>query len=175
VGTGIGAGILCDGRVLHGQHDIAGAVGWLALQRPYQEKYRSCGNFEYFASGPGIVRAAAEAGLAEATTASVFEAYHQNDPRARTVIEQAVAYWGMAVANLVSIFNPEVIVFGGGVFGPAASFLDDIYREAQRWAQPISVQQVRLLTSALGGDIGVYGAARVALDLLPAAEGAIEA
>ncbi len=164
VGTGIGAGIMCDGRVIHGQHDIAGAVGWLALDRPYREEYRGCGNFEYFASGPGIARAAQAAGMLEATTASVFAAYDQNDERARAVIAQAVAYWGMGVANLVSIFNPEVIVFGGGVFGPARVLLEDIRREAAQWAQPISMKQVRLVSSVLGSDIGVLGAARVALD-----------
>jgi glucokinase len=164
VGTGIGAGIMCDGRVIHGQHDIAGAVGWLALDRPYREEYRGCGNFEYFASGPGIARAAQAAGMLEATTASVFAAYDQNDERARAVIAQAVAYWGMAVANLVSIFNPEVIIFGGGVFGPATALLEDIRREAAQWAQPISMKQVRLVSSVLGSDIGVLGAARVALD-----------
>ncbi len=170
VGTGIGAGILCDGRVIHGHNDIAGAVGWLALNRPYEVEYRGCGNFEYFASGPGIAHAALAAGMQNATTASVFEAYRQNDARARAVIDQAVSYWGMAAANLVSIFNPEVIVFGGGVFGPAASLLDDIYREALQWAQPISIHQVRFMASALGAEIGVYGAARVALGLLPNVE-----
>ena len=164
VGTGIGAGIMCDGRVIHGHHDIAGAIGWLALDRPYREAYRGCGNFEYFASGPGIARAAQAAGMADATTASVFAAYEQNDARARGVIDQAVAYWGMAVANLVSIFNPEVIVFGGGVFGPATTLIEDIRHEAAQWAQPISMKQVRLVSSVLGTDIGVFGAARVALD-----------
>ncbi|HEX6062769.1 MAG TPA: ROK family protein [Longimicrobiales bacterium] len=164
VGTGIGAGIMCDGRVIHGHHDIAGAIGWLALDRPYRDAYRACGNFEYFASGPGIARAAQAAGMADATTASVFAAYEQDDARARGVIDQAVAYWGMAVANLVSIFNPEVIVFGGGVFGPATTLIDEVRREAARWAQPISMKQVRLASSVLGTDIGVFGAARVALD-----------
>ena len=75
----------------------------------------------------------------------------------------AVSYWGRAVANYVSLFNPEVIVFGGGVFGPAAALLDDVYAEACRWAQPISIKQVRLKASALGADAALYGAAAVAL------------
>jgi glucokinase len=81
----------------------------------------------------------------------------------------------MAVANLVSLLNPEVIVFGGGVFGPAAELLDDIYREALRWAQPISIKQVRLVASTLGGDAGLYGAGRVALDQLSATNAGISA
>lgn len=159
VGTGIGAGILVDGRVLRGHADIAGAIGWLALDRPYEEKYQDCGNFEYYAAGPGIARAA------HLTTEQVF-ATRKSDPQARAVIDKAVAYWGMAVANLVSLLNPEVIVFGGGVFGPGVELLDDIYREARLWAQPISIRQVRLVASALGSDAGLYGAARVAFDRL---------
>ena len=70
------------------------------------------------------------------------------------VINNAIEYWGMAVANLVSLFNPEKIIFGGGVFGPALKFLDAIYEEAKKWAQPISIQQVKLEGSALGNEAG---------------------
>lgn len=61
VGTGIGAGILIDGRVLHGNHDIAGASGWMALQYPYTEEYIPVGCFEYYASGNGIATQARRA------------------------------------------------------------------------------------------------------------------
>ncbi len=54
VGTGIGAGIIIDGHVLHGASDIIGATGWMALQPPYKEEYDACGCFEYYASGNGI-------------------------------------------------------------------------------------------------------------------------
>ena len=56
VGTGIGAGILADGRVLHGAHGIAGAIGWLALDRPFRPEYTACGCFESHASGEGIAK-----------------------------------------------------------------------------------------------------------------------
>jgi glucokinase len=65
----------------------------------------------------------------------------------------------MAVANLVSLFNPERIIFGGGIFGPAAIFLEDILREATKWAQPVSIRRVKLGVSQLDGDAGLYGAA----------------
>src|SRR5687768_248937 len=58
VGTGIGAGIMINGTVLRGAHDIAGATGWMALQHPYDSRYESCGNFEYQASGEGITKQA---------------------------------------------------------------------------------------------------------------------
>ncbi len=182
VGTGIGAGILLDGRILRGAKDIAGAIGWLALDRPFRREYVGCGCFEYHASGAGLEKVAAELiakrageeqgtdyrvtklqGYKRLTAQEVFAAYDGGDPLAKEIIAQAVEFWGMAVANLVSLFNPEKIIFGGGVFGPGAKLLGDIYTEAKKWAQPISIKQVRLLPSKLGGDAGLYGAGRLAL------------
>ena len=177
VGTGIGAGILVDGRVVRGHADIAGAIGWLALDRPYLSRYTDCGCFEYHASGPGltmVARALLEADpdydgelrhveSSELSPALVFGAYDRGDEIARRVLDDAIQFWGMATANLVSLFNPETIVFGGGVFGPALRFLDRISTEARQWAQPIAMQGVRLVASTLGADAGLYGAARLAL------------
>jgi glucokinase len=56
-----------------------------------------------------------------------------------------------------------MIVFGGGVFGPAVKFLDRIYVEAKRWAQPIAIGQVRFVASELGSDAGLFGAGRLAM------------
>ncbi len=167
VGTGIGAGILADGRVLRGAHDIAGAVGWLALQRPYDPKYVSCGCFEYYASGEGIARTARELlspDTQSLTAHDVFEAYSRHDPDAARVLRRCVEFWGMAAANLVSLFTPEKIIFGGGVFGPASRLLEAIYAEACQWAQPVSIRQVAFEVSRLGGDAALFGAARLALD-----------
>ena len=93
----------------------------------------------------------------------VFDAYDNGDELAKKIIDNAIECWGIAVANLVSLFNPEKIIFGGGVFGPALKFLDEIYIEAKKWAQPISIQQVKLEGSALGNDAGLYGAARLVM------------
>ncbi|HUW91896.1 MAG TPA: ROK family protein [Bacteroidales bacterium] len=176
VGTGIGAGIVADGRILRGAHDIAGAIGWLALTRPFRDEYIGCGCFEHHASGEGIAKTAREyleneseyAGelrnkpVEEITSYDIFVAYHNADPLAIRVIKQSIEYWGMAVANLISLFNPEKIILGGGVFGPAVSLIPDITKEAARWAQPISRGQVTIEASALGGDAGVYGAGYLA-------------
>jgi len=178
VGTGIGAGILMAGRVVRGHEDIAGAIGWTALDRPFRPEYVPCGCFEHHASGPGLVKIAIEE-LAKAdatsslaaqwkagtlTTADVFAAYGANDPIAIRVMDNAIGFWGMGVANLVSLLNPEVIVFGGGVFGPASCFLDQIRTEAVRWGQPIAMQTVKLRMSELGQDAGLYGAGHLALE-----------
>jgi len=178
VGTGIGAGILIDGNILRGAHDIAGSVGWLALDKPFQSKYIPCGCFEYYASGDGIAKLARElmgkdmgynGALNEhapekLTAHHVFDAYDHQDPIAIKVFHECIQYWGMAVANLISIFNPEKIIFGGGVFGPALKFLEPIREEARKWAQPISMTLVTFEPSGLHGDAAIYGAGFLALN-----------
>lgn len=178
VGTGIGAGILIDGNILRGAHDIAGAVGWMALKKPFEKKYTSCGCFEHYASGEGIAKLTREILQKEPsyngalkkhapdkiTAYHLFEAFEIKDPVAVQVIGECIEYWGMAVANLISIFNPEKIIFGGGVFGPAIKFIPLIKDEATKWAQPISVTQVSFEPSGLGGDASIYGAGFLALE-----------
>lgn len=177
VGTGIGAGILVDGKVLRGSNDIAGAIGWMALNRPFDDKYNGCGCFEYHASGEGITKITREVletdksyngqlrekDLASINTRDLFAAYENGDPIAGSILGQCVEFWGMAAANIVSIFNPEKVIFGGGVFGPGAALISRIYNEAAKWAQPISIRQASFDVSALRGDAGIYGAAYLAL------------
>lgn len=174
VGTGIGAGILSGGNIVRGAHDIAGAIGWMALNRPYQSKYKPMGCFEYYASGDGIARLAKEVLqneknytgqlLKEVTAHEVFTAHDDGDAIAKKVMQECITFWGMAAANLVSLFNPEKIIFGGGVFGPATPFIPKIKDEALLWAQPISIKQVDFESSALGSDAALYGAAYLAMN-----------
>ena len=176
VGTGIGAGILVEGKILRGANDIAGAIGWMALERPFEHRYKDCGCFESNASGEGIAKLAKRMieekkgyngilktkSLDTLTALDVFQAFEQKDAVAEEVLQHCIEVWGMAVANLVSLFNPQKIIFGGGVFGPAIKFIPDIKKEATKWAQPISIQQVIIEASALGTHAGLYGAACMA-------------
>ncbi len=174
VGTGIGAGIMTDGVVLRGTNDSAGAIGWMALERPYAAKFDECGNFETHASGGGIPKLAAEI-IAELPgyggelkgksfeAADVFCALENGDAVAERALARCVELWGMAAANLVSLFNPEKIIFGGGVFGPAIRFLPEIYAEARKWAQPVGIKNVLFEPSSLGNHAGVFGAAYLAM------------
>lgn len=173
VGTGIGAGILSGGQIIRGNSDIAGAVGWMALEPPFKDEYIQCGCYEQTASGDGIAKTARkflrlavgsnsllshhEPG--EILAHHVFDAYKKGDQVASAVISKVVQYWGMAAANLVSIFNPQKIIFGGGVFGPADTLIDHIYTEASLWAQPISIKEAEFVVSGLDGKAGIYGAA----------------
>lgn len=177
VGTGIGAGIVIDGRAIHGADDIVGATGWMALQPPYDHAYDPVGCFEYYASGTGICNRAKDAvcqtpdyngelsriPVEDITTPDVFAAYENGDSIARQVIAKAVEMWGMGAANLVSLLNPELIVWAGGVFGPAKSLIDDIFAEARKWAQPLNIKNVKFVPSSLPGNVGLLGAGYLAL------------
>ncbi|MDR1198667.1 MAG: ROK family protein [Prevotellaceae bacterium] len=177
VGTGIGAGIIVNSQLVRGAHDIAGAIGWWALDTPFQDKFAPCGCFEYHASGEGIAKVAREIissdetysgvlstkPMNEITAHDVFSAYNDGDDAAIRTLRTAVTFWGMAVANLVSIFDPEKIIFGGGVFGSAAQFINDIYEEAKKHAQPISIKKVKLEISQLGNEAILIGAGYMAL------------
>lgn len=177
VGTGIGAGIMIDNKLLHGVGDIAGSAGWMALQIPYSDKYDRCGCFEYYASGSGIRERTidfikqntkhqgvlTDKVIEDLTTKDIFDAYDKGDRIAAKVINNAIQMWGMASANIVSLLNPEKIIWGGGVFGPAVKFIPEIYKESCKWAQPISIKQVEYLPSGCSGEAGLIGAAYLVL------------
>jgi glucokinase len=175
VGTGIGAGILADGKLLRGTNEIAGAVGWMALKNPYKKDYNDCGCFETMASGEGIIKLAKKillekndySGKLKAidnlSAIDVFNAYEEGDKIAKEILDHCIELWGMAIANLVSIFNPQKIILGGGVFGPAIKFIPAIREEAFKWAQPVSIKQVVIEASALGRHAVLYGAAFIYL------------
>lgn len=179
VGTGIGAGILADGKVLRGASDIAGAIGWLALDRLYLPEYETYGCFEYHASGDGLARVTKKylkneksytgslrkKDISEITAHDVFAAYDAGDPLAKKIVNEAIIYWGMAIANLVSLFNPEKIILGGGVFGPGLKFTDKIRTEAIKWAQPVSFREVKLVRPVLGEHAALFGAGYLALKI----------
>ena len=180
VGTGIGAGIVSAANIIRGSNDIAGAIGWMALQRPYEKKYIPFGCFEYYASGDGMARLALEVldqesdyhgtlrefASSEITAHHIFAAYEKNDVIAIRVVQECIEYWGMATANLISLFNPEKIIFGGGVFGPAIKFIPAIKIEADKWAQPISRTKVTFEPSLLSGNASLYGAGYLVLKML---------
>jgi len=181
VGTGIGAGIISGGRILHGHEDIAGAVGWFGLNPVYKPAYETMGSFEAEASGNSVARKAREllergrassmpglaGGRIDAVTAEIVaEAARRNDPLALEVVAETVTYLAMGIANIVSILNPEVVVVGGGLFQAADVFLEPVRREFKRWAQPLAARKVRIELSSLGEDAGLYGCGKLAWDRL---------
>jgi glucokinase len=157
VGTGIGAGILSDGRLVRGAFGVAGAVGWMATSPHWQDRYGEVGCFEAEAAGPALARRGGAA-----TGEAVVEAARAGEPRALRAVAETVEALAMGIASLIGVLNPEVVVLGGGVMQARDLFLEPIRAAVGRWAQPIAVRQCRIEPSALGTDAGVLGAARLA-------------
>lgn len=178
VGTGIGAGIIADGRLIRGSAGMAGAVGWFAVDPRWRPQYAKVGCLEAEAAGPGVaarvvrliaegrpssLAAAGRTATPDLTAERVAEAARAGDAVAVAAIQEAARYLGMGVANLVSALNPEIVVMGGGLMTAADLLLEPIRAEARRWAQPLAVDQVRIELTQLGEDAGLLGAARLAL------------
>jgi glucokinase len=181
VGTGIGAGILAGGRLVRGSRDIAGAVGWFALDPRFRREYAATGCFEAEASGsalaqkaieflaagePSLMREMVKGEIERITAETVVRAARARDPLALEILSVAASYLAMGIANIVSILNPEMVVLGGGLFQASDLLLKPIKKEYKVWAQPLAARRVRIELSSLGEDTGLYGAAKLAWDSL---------
>jgi predicted NBD/HSP70 family sugar kinase len=124
IGTGIGAGVIIDGALYRGSKEASGEIGNMVPGREFLGKnYQDFGALESAASGTGIAARAREllgsqrsqAELLELTAEDVFESARKGEAWAWTVINETVDYLAIAIANLVSLFDPEMVVLGGGV------------------------------------------------------------
>ncbi|HEY1807215.1 MAG TPA: ROK family protein [Acidobacteriaceae bacterium] len=167
VGTGIGAGILVDGRLLRGSGELAGCLGWMAVCNEYLPQYRKVGCLESHAAGPGIGLAASRRLRRSVSAEETTRLAAEGDRRARQVLRDSGVYIGLALANLVSVLNPEIIVIGGGVAEAGNLLLKTARQTMMRWGQPIAVHQVRLELSQLGNAASLLGAAKLAFDRIP--------
>jgi glucokinase len=175
VSTGIGGGIIFDGRIWHGLKDAAGEVGHMTLV-PEGPKC-GCGGrgcLEALASGPSIARRAREAlatgrpsRLSEAgdfTAADVVRLAREGDALAAEVWDATIGYLGLGVAAIVTILAPERVVIGGGVARAGDLLFEPLRREVRRRIKLVAVESVPILPAALGPDVGILGAAAVALE-----------
>ncbi len=174
IGTGIGAGIVLDGRLYRGSSGIPGGVGWYALDPELVPEAMSkrTAIFETLCSGPALVRTAnrraGDQGEAEryVDTYALFAGYDQGESGAVEVLERAIRYVGMACANLVSTLNPDVLVIAGGIgleYCKRSKLYGEICHMTKNLAQPMASQVVKILPAKLGRDAGIVGAARLAL------------
>ena len=171
LGTGIGAGILSGGRLIRGAHELSGCAGWMVIADTFGYEAQSVGQLESLAAGPAIARLAVKempAPLEKAaskplTAYQLAKAARCGDPVAIRVYSEAGRVLGYAVANLVSLFDPEVVVIGGGLAQASDLFLDVLRKSMKERAQPISAKCVRVVTSNLGSDANLLGVARLAL------------
>jgi glucokinase len=163
IGTGIGAGIVIDGRLYRGAHEASGEVGYLLPGREFLSKrYEGFGALELLASGSGIAQRAREAlrgqrdpqALESLTAEDVFEAARQKEAWAQHIVSEATDYLAMMVGSVAAYFDPELIVLGGGVSRSADLLLEPILQRIDG-TTPFPT---RLVVSTLGHRATVLGA-----------------
>jgi glucokinase len=162
LGTGIGAGIWSGGRLVRGAHELSGCVGWMVVAEEYGTEGKQVGQLESLAAGPAIARRARRKDSREASAYEVAEAARRGDATAKKVYLDAGRLLGYGVANLVSLFDPEIVVITGGLAQASDLFLDVLRKAMRERAQPISGKQVRTIVSRLGADANLLGVARLA-------------
>ncbi|HYR86606.1 MAG TPA: ROK family protein [Terriglobia bacterium] len=167
LGTGLGSGLILNGRLFTGASGYAGEFGHTVINS--SGRLCGCGNrgcLETFVSGTGIVRTAAEKGMPGSLTAEiVYEAATRGDATALEVFRETGIYLGIACANLINLLNLEVIVVGGGVMAAGEMLLEPARTAAARHAFPSSFRDCQIVQSKLWPDAGVIGAAMLARDL----------
>ncbi len=176
IGTGIGGGLIIDGRPYSGFNRTAGEVGHMVLE--VSGPKCSCGNrgcFEALASRTAIFRqiqAAVKDGqktvlvdmlgpdLEDLRSGDLRKALKKGDKLVERVIEEAAQYTGIAVANLLNVLNPEVVILGGGLIQQLADDMMSIIVEtAKDYAMPGTVRGIDIVASELGDEAGITGAA----------------
>lgn len=176
LGTGVGGGIVLDGRLLCGEHGAGGEIGHLVLNRNETERC-NCGKYgcvEQYCSATGIVRLAKKALAASElesplrsaenlTCKDIFDAGKQQDPLALQILDQVYAYMGEFIANVCIVADPEVVVIGGGVSKAGQMLLDGIRPYFDRYIFHAS-NTIRFALATLGNDAGAYGAMKLVID-----------
>jgi glucokinase len=180
ISTGIGGGIIIDGKVLNGSKGMAGEIGHMTIADegpPCRCGNRGC--WEALASGTALAKAArkrietgvdttilslADGKIESVTAQTVQSAAEKGDPVAHQLISQTAYYFGVGLANLINIFNPEMIVIGGGLSNMGDRLLKPAYEEAGRRAFQRMYRSVRFVKASLGRNCGVLGAAAFAFD-----------
>jgi glucokinase len=185
LGTGIGGGLVLDGRLYHGSSDVAGEIGHTTIEA--NGRRCGCGNYgclEAYASGPAIAMRAREAlangeasllydlcggDLAKLTAAIVYKASAQGDAVASEVVRETARFLGLAVANILNVFNPDVVVLAGGVAQAGDSLFEPLRAEVRRRAFKPAVDACRIVPGALGSSAGMVGAVAAFLAEYPVA------
>lgn len=177
LGTGVGGGIILDGRLWCGAHGSAGEIGHTTVD-PFSGVKCKCGNtgcLEMFASASAIVRMTRE-NLSlfpesvlkddELSAVKVYEAGRKGDELALAVFRRFGMYLGIGLANLMNLIDPQIIVLTGGAVNGWDLFAPEMYRQVGERAFRATAQQVRIARAECGDNAGLLGAAHLAFNSL---------
>ena len=179
IGDDVEAGIIVDRRVAQGASGMAGAAGWFALSENFKQEFESRGCLTVEAASAALKRRVIEGwdgaaksvignlikdDLAHLDDAAIIRAARGGDALALNSVNETCRWIGRGVANLVSILNPDAVVIGGHVGLTLKPYLDEIRKEAGRWAIPSSARQCRIASATLGDKAALIGAAKLAFE-----------
>lgn len=171
LGTGVGGGVIIDGKPLRGVDGTAGKIGHICVEPDGHPC--GCGSWgcvEQYASATAIVRLANEAGLAASTSLQVYEAAMSGDNRAHGVFVTMGSHLGLVLAGLINALNPQMIVVGGGAAAAWDAFISVVTDEIGRRAFSEPAATAKIVRGLLGDDAGILGAAHSAFRSGGAAE-----
>ena len=175
IGTGIGGGLIINGALYHGSSDMAGEIGHTTID--LNGRHCKCGNYgclEAYASAPAIATRAREVLVREEgesaipamvegnfdniTARIVYDAAKLGDPIASEIVKDTARYLGAGVANLLNIFNPDIVVLAGGVAEAGDALFVPLRAEVRRRAFSPAVNAMKIVPGSLPGTAGVVGA-----------------
>ena len=161
-GTGLGAGIIVDGRLYAGANDNAGEIGHIRLAPSGPLGYNKEGSAEGFCSGAGIARLAKIRKGLDLTTKEIFERVRAGDADCLEVFRESAEKLATILAFTIDILNPEVIALGGVFMRNADLFMEVVEPILGREALPLALKACRIVPAELGENIGDYAALAVA-------------
>ena len=177
LGTGVGGGIIVDGKIVAGAHGAGGEIGHANVKHDETDSC-NCGNkgcLEQMASATGIVRLAKKALAAsdqesalraagdKLSAKKVFDAYKAGDALAAEIVEEFGDYLGGALATFATVVDPDVILIGGGVSRAGQPLVDVVEKYYKKYAfTPCKETPIRL--AELGNDAGIYGSAKLVVE-----------
>lgn len=173
IGTGIGAGIIVDGKMLSGSRGIAGELGHMIIKE--QGRKCSCGNqgcFEQYGSITALVREIkAKKIIAKKDTAGgelngriIFAEAKAGNKKVQQCLKKFARHHAAAVISLLHIFNPEAVIIGGGVSAQKEYLIDPIAKIVSKKAMPAYLEGFSLKTAALENEAGMIGAVKNYID-----------
>ena len=168
LGTGVGGGIICDGKIITGTNGAAGEIGHMPVNDEETELC-SCGKrgcLEQYASATGVVRMAKKMMRkypgtvldSECTAKNIFDAAREGDELAGETVRRMGRYLGTALAAVSCVMNPECIVIGGGVSRAGGILVEEVEKNFQESVFG-PCRNVKFVLAELGNDAGIYGAA----------------
>ena len=175
LGTGVGGGIIVDGKIVGGAHGAGGEIGHAAVDHEEKEACNcgNCGCLEQYASATGIVRVAQRTLAAtdeqtvlrkftKLSAKNVLDAFKEGDKVACDVMAQVGEMLGGTLAMFACVTDPEAIVIGGGVSKAGQPLIDCIQKYYEKYAFT-ACKKTPIILATLGNDAGIYGSARMVI------------